>query len=71
MVGDDRMKWKKINLDTPLKTGDVMGCGWIKEDTVDIKGVVYFTVNGTRIQQQFRNAPSNMLPFLQLQKKVS
>ncbi len=65
------MKWKKINLDTPLKKGDVVGCGWLKEDTPDIKGVAYFTVNGTRIEQQFKDAPSNMYPFLHLQQKVS
>ena len=65
------MKWKKINLDSPLKTGDVMGCGWIKEDTPDTKGLVYFTVNGTRIQQNFKDAPPNMYPFLHLQKKVT
>ena len=71
VIGDDRMKWKKINLDTPLKVGDVMGCGWVKDDASETMGLVYFTLNGTKIQQEFKDAPSNMYPFLHLQKKVS
>ena len=69
--GEDRMLWNKITIETPLKTGDVVGCGWIKEETPENKGVVYFTVNGTKLDQTFKNSPVEMYPFLHVQKKVS
>ena len=69
--GEDRMQWNKINLEGPLKTGDIIGCGWIKEETPEIKNVVYFTLNGVRIEQQFKDTPTDMYPFVHVQKKVS
>ena len=65
------MQWNKINLEGPLKTGDIVGCGWIKEETPEIKNVVYFTLNGVRIEQQFKDTPTDMYPFVHVQKKVS
>ena len=65
------MRWNKINTDHLLKAGDVVGCGWLKEDTPTNKGVVYFTVNGIRLEQTFKDSPTGLYPFIHVQKKVS
>ena len=69
--GVDRMQWSKINTDCLIKNGDIVGCGWIKEDTPTARGVVYFTVNGNRLEQSFKDCPSGLYPFVHVQKKVS
>ena len=69
--GEDRMRWNKINTGHLLKAGDVVGCGWLKEDTPTNKGVVYFTVNGIHLEQTFKDSPTGLYPFIHVQKKVS
>lgn len=65
------MQWPKISSETLIKNGDIVGCGWIKEDTPTARGVVYFTVNGNRLEQSFKECPSGLYPFVHVQKKVS
>ena len=69
--GENRMHWNKINTDHLLKAGDVVGCGWLKEDTPTNKGVVYFTVNNIHLEQTFKDSPTGLYPFIHVQKKVS
>ena len=47
------MHWNKINTGHLLKAGDVVGRGWLKNDTPTNKGVVYFTVNSICFEQTF------------------
>jgi hypothetical protein len=67
--GEDRMLWNKLTTDTPLKTGDIVGCGWLREEPADQKGVVYFTINGVRLDQTFKDCPAGLYPFVHVQKK--
>ncbi len=63
------MEWNTFRLDSPLKTGDVVGCGWVQGEEGGIS-TVYFTLNGERQGTEFNDAPPNMFPFLHVQKKV-
>uniref|UniRef100_A0A1X7UQ08 HECT domain-containing protein n=1 Tax=Amphimedon queenslandica TaxID=400682 RepID=A0A1X7UQ08_AMPQE len=67
--GVDRMQWPKISTEYLVKNGDIVGCGWIKEDTPPARGVVYFTVNGNKLEQSFKDCPSGLYPFVHVQKK--
>ena len=63
------MEWNTCRLSGPLKSGDIVGCGWLRtEETA--KGSVYFTLNGTRTDNGFDDVPADMIPFLHIQKKV-
>ena len=56
----------------PLKSGDVVGCGWVRgEEEGSNTGTVYFTLNGEKQTNTFTGCPGEMLPFLHIQKKVS
>lgn len=68
--GEDRMKWNKLSFDRPLKTGDVVGCGYIRDDGPDAGSSVYFTLNGHQQLHQLKDAPASLFPFVHLQKKV-
>ena len=63
------MEWVTARLTAPLKSGDVVGCGWVREEEGS-KGNVYFTLNGQRTENSFTDAPPEMIPFLHIQKKV-
>ena len=68
--GEDRMQWIKFSYDRPLKSGDVVGCGYIREEGPDAASSVYFTLNGIQQPNQLKNVPSSLFPFIHLQKKV-
>ncbi len=63
------MEWNTFRLDSPLKTGDVVGCGWVQGEDGEVS-TVYFTLNGERQGSEFKDAPLSMYPFLHVQKKV-
>ena len=67
--GDNLMEWVTARLTTPLKSGDVVGCGWVRAEEGG-KGDVYFTLNGLKTENSFNEAPPEMIPFLHIQKKV-
>ena len=67
--GDNLLEWNTFRLGSPLKNGDVVGCGWVRGEE-GTKGVVYFTVSGERTPNEFHDTPPEMLPFLHIQKKV-
>lgn len=69
MRGDSLLEWKTFRLNSPLKNGDVVGCGWVKEEE-GTKGTVYFTLNGERLAHEFQDTPTEMIPFIHIQKKV-
>ena len=69
MKGDNLLEWKTFRLNSPLKNGDVVGCGWVRGEE-GVGGTIYFTLNGERLVQEFQEAPAEMLPFLHIQKKV-
>ena len=54
----------------PIKSGDVVGCGWLKGEEGSNKGTAYFTLNGEKFDNVFTDVPGEMYPFLFLQKKV-
>ena len=68
--GEDRMQWEKIAFDNHLVNGDVVGCGWVRGESADGKGTVYFTRNGTCHPTKFTGVPGKLYPFVHLQKKV-
>ena len=68
--GENLMEWNTFRLGNPLKNGDVVGCGWVREEE-GAKGDVYFTVNGHRTENGFSDVPPELIPFLHIQKKVS
>jgi hypothetical protein len=58
-------------LNSPLKSGDIVGCGWVRgEEEGCTTGTVYFTLNGEKQANTFTGCPAEMLPFLHIQKKV-
>ena len=63
------MEWVTARLTAPLRSSDVVGCGWVREEEGG-KGNVYFTLNGQRTENSFTDAPPGMIPFLHIQKKV-
>lgn len=63
------MEWKTVRLSGPIKSGDVVGCGWLKGEEPN-KGTAYFTLNGERLPTEFSDVPGEMLPFVSIQKKV-
>ena len=63
------MEWKTFRLSTPIKSGDVVGCGWLKGEEGN-KGVAYFTLNGERFENEFADVPGEMIPFVFIQKRV-
>ena len=63
------MEWNTFRLASPLKNGDVVGCGWVREEE-GLRGSVYFTLNGHRTDSGFGDVPPEMTPFLHIQKKV-
>ena len=63
------MEWNTFRLSGPIKSGDVVGCGWVM-DKEGSKGSVYFTLNGERFENEFVGVPGEMFPFLTIQKKV-
>lgn len=65
------MQWEKVTLENPLVNGDVVGCGWVKGESGDGKGTVYFTVNGECHPTKFNAVPSRLYPFVHIQKKVA
>ena len=67
--GDSLLEWKTFRLNSPLKNGDVVGCGWVKGEE-GTKGTVYFTLNGVQLSHAFQDTPVEMIPFLHIQKKV-
>ena len=69
--GEDRLQWSKHNLDAPLKTGDIVGCAWIRGDQGGGAGVMYYTLNGAKLDHVFNKVPPGLYPFVHLQKKVS
>lgn len=66
---DNFLEWNTFRLNSPLKSGDIVGCGWVRVDE-GTKGTVYFTLNGNKLENEFQDAPQEMLPFLHIQKKV-
>ena len=60
-------------MNSPLKSGDIVGCGWVREEEEEgsTTGMVYFTLNGEKQVNTFTGCPAEMLPFLHIQKKVS
>lgn len=64
------MEWVTFRLTGPLKSGDVVGCGWVREDE-GTKGAVYFTLNGERTENGFTEVPPELIPFIHIQKKAS
>ena len=65
------MEWVTMRLTAPLRSSDVVGCGWVREGEEEGgKGNVYFTLNGQRTENSFTDAPPEMIPFLHIQKKV-
>ena len=73
MNGDNSLEWNKFRLDASIKSGDVVGCGWVKSGGEEggANGNVYFTHNGERCETEFSDVPGEMLPFVHIQKKVS
>ena len=67
--GENLLEWNTFRLASPLKNGDVVGCGWVREEE-GAKGRLYFTVNGHLMENGFSDVPPEMLPFLHIQKKV-
>lgn len=63
------MEWNTFRLASPLKNGDIVGCGWLREEE-GAKGRVYFTLNGHLTENGFSDVPPEMIPFLHIQKKV-
>ena len=64
-----RGEWLKVEVTAPLKTQDVVGCGWVKEEEGG-QGTVYFTLDGQKTETTFTEVPPEMIPFLHIQKKV-
>ena len=67
--GENLLEWNTFRLASPLKNGDVVGCGWVREEE-GAKGRLYFTVNGHLMENGFSDVPPEMVPFLHIQKKV-
>lgn len=63
------MEWNTFRLSGPVKSGDVVGCGWLRGEEGS-KGTTYFTLNGSRFDGVFSDVPGEMFPFLSIQKKV-
>lgn len=63
------MDWITFRLSEPIKSGDVVGCGWLRNEEGS-KGSVYFTLNGEKYENEFSDVPGEMLPFLHIQKRV-
>lgn len=63
------MEWNTFRLSGPIKSGDVVGCGWVRGEEGN-KGTAYFTLNGEKFDDVFTDVPGEMLPFVFLQKKV-
>ena len=70
--GDNSLEWKKFRLNRPIRTGDVLGCGWVLAEGEEgtNTGTVYFTHNGDKCGNEFSDVPGEMLPFVHIQKKV-
>ena len=64
------MQWDKFSFDRHLKVGDVVGCGYVREEGPDGGSSVYFTLNGHQQPHQLKNIPPSLFPFIHLQKKV-
>ena len=69
MKGENLLDWSTFRLPSPLKSGDVVGCGWLREGE-GAKGNVYFTLNGIQMENRFSDVPAEMTPFLHIQKKA-
>ena len=67
--GEGQLDWVTFRTDSPLKSGDVIGCGWVRQEG-GASGKVYFTVNGHKLEQEFLAVPAEMFPFVHIQKKV-
>ncbi len=70
VTGENLLDWNTFRLSGPIKSGDVMGCGWVKGEDGN-KGVAYFTLNGEKFKNTFTDVPGETIPFLVIQKKVS
>ena len=70
MRGENFLAWNTFRLNSPLKSGDIVGCGWVRDEE-DNAGTIYFTLNGEKQANTFAGCPAEMLPFLHIQKKVS
>ena len=69
--GYSQLDWGTFRTDSPLKSGDVVGCGWVTQQQEEATvGKVYFTVNGNKLEQEFLDVPPELFPFVHIQKKV-
>ena len=54
-----------------MKENDVIGCGYKRGEDQSDKGLVYFTYNGDRLEQDLEGAQSGLWPVIHIQKKVT
>ena len=69
--GENFLEWNTFRLNNPLKSGDIVGCGWVREEEGSTTGTIYFALNGEKLPNTFGGCPAELLPFLHIQKKVS
>lgn len=62
---------KSFPFDIRIKTGDVLGMGWMRASGMPSVGVVFVTHNGTKLVREIDSVRANLWPVIHLQKKVS
>jgi len=65
------LHWKTVSLNIVMKENDVIGCGYKRGEDQSDKGLVYFTYNGDRLEQDLEGAQSGLWPVIHIQKKVT
>ena len=71
--GTSMLQWRSLRFNLQLTESDTLGIGWIRykttsKDTIDT-GSVFFTLNGTKLEQALENVSAKVFPIVHIQKK--
>ena len=71
VYGSGVLDRKSFPFDIRMKTGDVLGMGWMRQVGTPSVGTLFVTLNGNKLESQIDNVQANLWPIVHLQKKVS
>ena len=71
--GTSMLQWRSLRFNLQLSEFDTLGIGWVKSESTskdnNDTGSVFFTLNGTKLEQALENVSAKMFPVVHIQKK--
>jgi E3 ubiquitin-protein ligase HECTD4 len=69
VYGSGVLDRRSFSFDIRMKTGDVLGMGWMRQAGTPSVGNVFITLNGNKLEGEIDDVQANLWPIVHLQKK--